>query len=291
MSAKKPQSRNETPWRLLPYRALSASENMAIDEAVFRLNRPEGLPPTLRFFGWSPPAVSLGYFQKTVQEIDVDFCRRAGVDIVRRPTGGKAVLHEHELTYSLVAAIDHPLFTADIIETYRVISACIVEALHRLGLAPEVASKGRSAVGTPLEGYCFAAPSKYELLVGGRKICGSAQVRGGGAFLQHGSLLIEIDPDRAAAAMGIEAASISRSTTTLREQLGRHLESEELARILRGAFEDTLGIHFAEKGLTDPEEKLKQELLAGKYSTDRWNLEGKSIPGEDRSLPEGLLEP
>jgi lipoate-protein ligase A len=287
MSAKKPESRNETSWRLLPYRALRASENMAIDEAVFRLNRPESLPPTLRFFGWNPPAVSLGYFQKTFQEINVDFCRREGIDIVRRPTGGKAVLHEHELTYSLVAAIDHPLFTSDILETYRVISACIVAALKRIGLAPEMVSQGRSAAGTPLEGYCFAAPSKYELLVMGRKICGSAQVRGGGTFLQHGSLLIDIDPVRAAAAMGIEAASISRSTTTLREQLGRHTESEELARILREAFEDTLGIHLAEAVLTGPEEALKQELLAGKYGTDRWNLDGKSIADENRSLTEG----
>ncbi|HET6488212.1 MAG TPA: biotin/lipoate A/B protein ligase family protein [Syntrophales bacterium] len=287
MSAKKPESRNESSWRLLPCQALRAGENMAIDETVFRLNRTEGLPPTLRFFGWNPPAVSLGYFQKPFQEIHVDFCRREGIDIVRRPTGGKAVLHEHELTYSLVAAIDHPLFTADILETYRVISACIVEALNRLGLAPEMVSQGRSAAGTPLEGYCFAAPSKYELLVKGRKICGSAQVRGGGTFLQHGSLLIDIDPVRAAAAMGIEAASISRSTTTLREQLGRHIESEELARILRGAFEDTLGIHLAEAVLTGPEEALKQELLAEKYGTDRWNLEGKSIPDEDRPLTEG----
>jgi lipoate-protein ligase A len=284
MSAKKPQSRNETSWRLLPFRALRAAENMAIDEAVFRLNRPESLPPTLRFFGWNPPAVSLGYFQKASQEIDVNFCLREGIDIVRRPTGGKAVLHEHELTYSLVAAIDHPLFTGDILETYRVISACIVEALRRLGLAPEMVSEGRSAAGTPMEAYCFAAPSKYELLVGGRKICGSAQVRGGGAFLQHGSLLTDIDPLRAAAVMGIAAAGISGSTTTLREQLGRRIESNELAVILRAAFEETLGINLVDAGLTDPEEALKQELLAGKYDTSRWNLEGKSITGDDKGF-------
>ncbi len=280
MSAKKPQSRNEAPWRLLPCRLLRASENMAVDEAVFRLNRLEGLPPTLRFFGWNPPAVSLGYFQKTFREINVDFCRREGIDIVRRPTGGKAVLHDHELTYSIVAAMDHPLFNGDILETYRIISACIVEALKRLGLAPEMVSEGRSAAGTALEAYCFAAPSKYELLVGGRKICGSAQVRGGGAFLQHGSLLVDIDPARAAAALGVEAAGISSSTTTLREQLGRHIESDQLARILRGAFEDTLGIRLAEAVLTDREEEMKRNLLAGKYDTDRWNLEGKSSSGE-----------
>ncbi len=286
MSAKKQQSSNDAPWRLLPFQVLRAGENMAIDEAVFRLNRREGLPPTLRFFGWNPPAVSLGYFQKTFREINVDFCRHEGIDIVRRPTGGKAVLHDHELTYSIVAAMDHPLFTGDILETYRIISACIVEALKRLGLAPEMVSEGRSAAGTSLEAYCFAAPSKYELLVGGRKICGSAQVRGGGTFLQHGSLLVDIDPARAAAALGVGAAGISNSTTTLREQLGRHVESDELAPILRGAFEDTLGIRLAEAVLTDREEEMKRNLLAGKYDTDRWNLEGKSSSGEAEENPD-----
>ncbi|NPV05159.1 MAG: lipoate--protein ligase family protein [Syntrophaceae bacterium] len=274
---------SDAPWRFLPYRALRAAENMAIDEAVFRLNRREGLPPTLRFFGWSPPAVSLGYFQKTGREIDVGACRRAGVDIVRRPTGGKAVLHEHELTYSLVAPADHPLFTGDIIGTYRVVSACIVEALCRLGLTPEVACDGRSAAGTALEGYCFAAPSRYELLVGGRKICGSAQVRSGGAFLQHGSLLADIDPVRTASVMGVSVEGVRRTTTSLREQLGRAVGHEELAGLLRAAFEDTLGIRLAEGVLSPAEESLKERLLREKYGTDRWNLEGRGGSADEGS--------
>ena len=272
---------SEAPWRFLPCRAFSAAENMAVDEAVFRLNRREGLPPTLRFYGWRPAAVSLGYFQKTSREIDVGACRQAGIDIVRRPTGGKAVLHEHELTYSLVAAADHPLFTGDVAGTYRVVSACIVEALRRLGLAPEVACEGRSAAGMPLEGYCFAAPSRYELLVGGRKICGSAQVRSGGVFLQHGSLLADMDPARTASVMGVPAGAVSATTTTLREQLGRAVGCGELARLLREAFEDTLGIRLAEGCLSPAEKSLKERLVAEKYGRDRWNLEGKADPGED----------
>jgi lipoate-protein ligase A len=251
---------------------------MAVDEAVFRLNRREALPPTLRFFGWKPPAVSLGYFQKTSREIDVEACRRAGIDIVRRPTGGKAVLHDQELTYSLSAVVDHPLFTGDILGTYRIISSCIEEALQRLGLTPEVVIEGRSAVGTPLEGYCFAAPSRYELLVGGRKICGSAQIRTSGSFLQHGSLLIDIDPARTAAVMKVSAEGVTASTTTLREQLGRAIGADELARVLRVAFEDMLGIVLVEEGLTQAEEELKRKLLDEKYGTDRWNLEGKNTP-------------
>ena len=272
---------NDAPWRLLSYRVLRAAENMAIDEAVFRLNRREGLPPTLRFFGWQPPAVSLGYFQKTSREIDVAACRQAGIDIVRRPTGGKAVLHEHELTYSLAAPADHPLFTGDIVGTYRVVSACIVEALRRLGLTPEIAFEGRTAAGTPLEGYCFAAPSRYELLVGGRKICGSAQVRARGAFLQHGSLLADLDPMRIASVMGVSVDGVTKTTTALREQLGRIVGYDDLARLLRGAFEDTLGVRLVESGLSPAEESLMQRLLSEKYSTDRWNLEGKGDAGAD----------
>ena len=272
---------NNGSWRLLPYRVLRAAENMAIDEAVFRLNRREGLPPTLRFFGWQPPAVSLGYFQKTSREIDVAACRQAGIDIVRRPTGGKAVLHEHELTYSLAAPADHPLFTGDIVGTYRVVSACIVEALRRLGLTPEIAFEGRTAAGTPLEGYCFAAPSRYELLVGGRKICGSAQVRARGAFLQHGSLLADLDPMRIASVMGVSVDGVTKTTTALREQLGRIVGYDDLARLLRGAFEDTLGVRLVESGLSPAEESLMQRLLSEKYSTDRWNLEGKGDAGAD----------
>jgi lipoate-protein ligase A len=266
---------------MLPRRILRAAENMAVDEAVFRLNRREGLPPTLRFFGWAPSAVSLGYFQKTSREIDVEACRRAGIDIVRRPTGGKAVLHDRELTYSLSASVDHPLFTGDILGTYRVISDCIAEALRRLGLAPEMESDGRSAAGTPLEAYCFAAPSRYELLVGGRKICGSAQVRTSGSFLQHGSLLIDMDPVRTAAVMRVSAEGVAASTTTLQEQLGRSIGADELSRVLRGSFEDKLGIIVVEEDLTAAEEELKQRLLAEKYGTDRWNLDGKHDAGEE----------
>ncbi len=282
MSARKPKSQSERVWRLLPYRVLRASENMAIDEAVFRLNSRDGMPPTLRFFGWAPPAVSLGYFQKASLEIDVGFCRRSGIDIVRRPTGGKAVLHQHELTYSLVGTTETPLFTDDILGTYRIISSCIEDALRRLGLTPEVAMEGRSAAGTPLEGYCFAAPSRYELLVGGRKICGSAQVRTGGIFLQHGSLLIDIDAGRVSAVMGVEEAGVSATTTSLREQLGRPVPAGEMVRILRQAFEETLGVTLEERGLTAAEEALKNRLLAEKYGDDRWNLEGISQPGRDR---------
>ncbi len=120
--------------------------------------------------------------------------------------------------------------------------------------------------------------------MGGRKICGSAQVRAGGAFLQHGSLLVDIDPVRTASVMGVSVDGVARTTTTLREQLGRVIGYEDLARLLLGAFEDTLGVRLVESGLSPVEEALKERLLSEKYSTDRWNLEGKGDPG---TVPDG----
>jgi len=114
--------------------------------------------------------------------------------------------------------------------------------------------------------------------VGGRKICGSAQVRAGGTFLQHGSLLADLDPVRTASVMGVSVDGVSKTTTTLREQLGRDVGYEDLAVLLRGAFEDTLGIRLAEGGLSPAEESLKERLLAEKYATDQWNLDGKGVP-------------
>jgi lipoate-protein ligase A len=133
------------PWRILPFRKAGAAENMAIDEAVFRVCIRRKTPPTLRFYGWRVPALSIGCFQDYEKEVDTDACRRFGVEIVRRPSGGKAVLHEQELTYAVIAGADLPLFSQDILDTYRVISGCIAEGLSRVGIRAQMEADGRSA--------------------------------------------------------------------------------------------------------------------------------------------------
>jgi lipoate-protein ligase A len=268
-------------WRLLPFRKAAAAENMAVDEAVFRESIRKKALPTLRFYGWRIPALSIGYFQDYDKEVDHEACRKFGVDIVRRPTGGKAVLHEQELTYAVVASVESPLFSSDILGTYRVISACIAEGLAKIGILAEMKGDARHISDGALPSSCFSLPSRYELLVGGRKICGSAQTRSHGYFLQHGSLLLAFDPSRTCAVMlphrdtEKDADDLLKAITSVGEQADRAGDEKDLCRVLQAGFERNLGIRFNEGPLTPEEEQLKEELMAKKYGSEAWNRKGR----------------
>jgi lipoate-protein ligase A len=267
-------------WRLLPYRKDSGAENMAIDEALFRKAIGEKSPPTLRFYGWQRPTVSLGRFQDVRREIDLEACRHLDMDVIRRPTGGKAVLHEQELTYAVVAADGSPPFPADILGTYRLISACIARGLATAGITAKMKAEGRAQPEGTTPAACFAHPSQYELLVEGRKICGSAQMRSQGAFLQHGSLLMTFDPRRTVAVLPPHPdpcgriESLRNSVTAVGEYVPS-MDVETLHRLLEEGFRQELGVRIEEGSLTPEEEALKDELRMKKYCTDGWNLEGR----------------
>ena len=155
---------------------------MALDEALLQhyvnsLVKGEHPAPTLRFYGWQPPCLSLGYAQRAEREVDFEGCTRLGVDWVRRPTGGRAILHDwSELTYSLTAMEHEPYLKGGVLESFRKISGALVEGLHRLGVEAETAGKEARGASTAA---CFDAPSAYEITFGGRKLIGSAQARTG----------------------------------------------------------------------------------------------------------------
>ncbi|MHB8910594.1 MAG: lipoate--protein ligase family protein [Syntrophales bacterium] len=269
-------------WRLLPFRKGDPAENMAVDEAVFRGTIRKASPPTLRFYGWRTPAVSIGRFQDVRTEVNVEACRRLGIGIVRRPTGGKAVLHDEELTYAVTAGGDSPLFPPDILETYRIVSSCIARGLAGCGIRAEMEADGRSAADEPLERSCFSLPSRYELLVSGRKICGSAQTRSHGVFLQHGALLMAFDPGRTCAVLlpdrdrERQIDRLRNAVTSVREHATiPSVDEETLSRIIRDGFTQVLGIRFREGVLTSEEEALRDELMTKKYSSASWNGEGR----------------
>ena len=270
-----------TEWRILPFERAAAAKNMAIDEAVFRKNIRGESPPTLRFYGWRSPALSIGYFQDYRKEVDEEACRKFGVEVVRRPTGGKAVLHERELTYAVVAGADTGLFPPDILKTYLVIGRCLAEGLAGVGIRAEMKEDGRRPPDGALPSACFSFPSRYELLVGDRKICGSAQMRSQGAFLQHGSLLTAFDPLRTCEVMlphrrlEEEADLLRNAVTSVGEQAGPALDEEGLRRALREGFERTLGIRLRDGMLTPGEQALRDELVEKKYGREEWNREGK----------------
>jgi lipoate-protein ligase A len=252
---------------------------MALDEAVFRSSHVGGIPPTLRFYCWAPPAVSLGYFQNTEKEIDIEACRKCGIDIVRRPTGGKAVLHGQDLAYSVVAKETNPLFPKDILGTYQIISQCIAEGLSSLGIDAAMFA-GMRDTGDALKAFCFSEPSRYELLVKGKKICGSAQARSHGAFLQHGSLLMDFDPAQDTLVIRShpdsrrQSEQLRKTVTSIREH-NDQVNTATLCHALKTGFENVLGIHFIEDDLSPLEDRLKSELLANKYMSPNWNLDGK----------------
>ena len=268
-------------WRFLDTGFLTGYENMAIDEAIFTGCQEKKAPPTIRIYGWTPPAVSLGYFQKAENAVDLEVCKRNGVDVVRRLSGGRAVLHHHELTYSVICREGTPPLGSSVLETYKTISECLISTLKGLGLQVQwVASRDKQAAVQEKDktASCFSSPSWYEITVEGKKICGSAQKRGDGVLLQHGSLLIEYDPELLAGVLlsrqGEEEflTEIRSSTTAINQHLSQKTNFEQLKKLVLNSFEDQLKISLTPGELSAYESRLKDTLLKQKYSTDDWNL-------------------
>jgi len=293
-------------WRLIKDSYHTGFVNMAIDEAIMIAHREGLVPPTIRFYQWSPPAVSLGYFQDLQKEINVDVCRNMGIDIVRRPTGGKAVLHDKELTYSFVIRESHPLVNDSILETYKKISGGMIRGLSCLGIKAELVPLGEKLKNETLlnkeekseirysdiKSICFSVPSQYEVQIEGKKIVGSAQVRKREIVLQHGSLLIELEKDKLFSVFNFPSAQIRErlktrfKATSLEDILKRKINFSELSEILPRGFEEEFGVRLIEGKLTEQEEKISKELLENKYSTYEWNYERKNNQLDSQKIKE-----
>ena len=225
--------------------------NMALDEELLSRARTAETLPTLRLYSWNPPAVSLGRFQKVEQSVHAEACRRHGFDIVRRITGGRAVLHNKELTYSIVSRTDDPLFPGTVLGAYKVIAEGLLAGLRNLGIPAEIVSRGgryaERVNKNAKEAACFSSPSWYEILVDGRKIVGSAQRRVSGAFLQHGSILMDYDPHLESEV--IPGGCAGDVVTSIKRELGREVPLEEVKQAIVLGFKEALGIEFV-----DPEQ-------------------------------------
>ncbi|WP_425059198.1 Octanoyltransferase LipM [Sporomusa carbonis] len=270
-------------WRVINSGLDSAANNMAVDEAMLQAHARGQTPPTLRLYGWKPAAVSLGYFQKAKAEVDIEECRRQGIDVVRRLTGGRAVLHDAELTYSVVVREDHPLIPATITASYRYFSEGLLAGLKRLGIDASL-SMPRAAYGRTkrqqASAACFDAPSHYEITVQGRKLAGSAQVRKNGVILQHGSILLAFDPGRVAALLNLPspamkeavAAMLAKRAVSVTEIAGREITRDEACQAMLAAFGPALGVELEPGRLSEQEVAAAAELAAARYSRDSWNL-------------------
>jgi len=164
---------------------------MALDEAITRMIERKASPPTFRIYGWDPPAITVGYSQKLTEEIDLDMCRADGIDVTRRPTGGRAVFHDDEIAYSAAAPVNNPQFGGSIMETYYSISLMLNDALNTAGVETVIDRGRRSGDRPNVQSHrpCFISSARYEITCMSKKVVGSAQRRFGTVFLQHGSIL------------------------------------------------------------------------------------------------------
>ncbi len=264
-------------WRLILSPSQPGPRNMAVDEAILEAVASGGAPPTLRLYAWQPPCLSLGYAQP-VTDVDREALGRLGWDLVRRPTGGRAILHTDEITYAVIAPDDDPLVAGGVLASYRRLSLGLLAALRRLGLEPEVKGDEPVPQATRHNPVCFQVPSAYEITVRGKKLVGSAQVRRRGAVLQHGTLPLQGDIARVCQALRFadetqraQAAALVRArAATVESLLGRAVTWEEAAEALRWGFTRGLGLTLRAVDLSQGEEQRAAHWVQERYAHPEW---------------------
>jgi lipoyl(octanoyl) transferase len=249
-------------WRLLDTGPLPGALNMNIDKAILKSHDQGKSPPTLRFYQWSPPAISLGYFQKQ-SSIDISKCHQFGLDIVKRPTGGKAVLHENDLTYSIVAGTkDGVPFSVP--AAYHLLSQGLIAGFKKLGVEPEA---GHVAIGASDSDICFMRFAAGDLLCQGKKFMGNAQTWKRSSLLQHGAIILEpqvetwamIFSSAGESGDGLREKMRSR-VTSLNEILGRKVDPDEVKDCLIDGISHALGMEFQTGKLSPEEWVMAREL-------------------------------
>jgi lipoyl(octanoyl) transferase len=268
-------SERQQSWRLLLDPGLPGSRQMAIDEALYRAVSGATVP-VLRLYTWQRPTLSLGYFQKHEVVVDKVFCVRNNIDIVRRLTGGRAVLHDREITYAVAASLESGIFEGrSLQETYHLIAGALNAGLEGLGLDQSSILLESTPAATAAEApesrlpQCFVTVSRYEISRHSKKIIGSAQKRSRDRFLQHGSILLDFDIRLQQGCVRLPAADIESRIAPLNRLLGRQLSFDEIARSLTSAFASTFDVRMVADPLTG-EELREVDLLEEKYKSPEW---------------------
>lgn len=302
-------------WRLLTENTKDPYENMALDETLLLLCGKCLSPPTIRFYTWELSALSIGYSQNPLKELDTDLCRSLNIPVIRRITGGKAIIHNSDLSYSVVFHYDGALQRHSILESQRVINNCLVDAIRKMGmdaglrLNEENRYDSLSAVSTEKSPFCFFIPAGNDIIVSKRKIVGSAQRRTKNAFIQHGSIFIDPPDDievRLLAGSGkkkkrVDDLGLKSSSgafdrkdqqtgyTWINRHLLKRINIQELQDNLIKSFEKGFGVKIHRESLTRLETDMKEKLKEEKYIKDEWNLfRSKSVNTFSRIYMAGL---
>ncbi|WP_079908693.1 biotin/lipoate A/B protein ligase family protein [Paenibacillus sp. 32352] len=274
-------------WRFISSGLQHPAYNMAVDEAILIAHSEGKSGPTVRFYGWNPPTLSIGYFQKS-EEVHFEQLQKEGLGFVRRPTGGRAVLHDKELTYSIIVSESYPGIPSGVTEAYRVLSEGLLLGFQKLGLDAQMVhlatEEEKSKYASMGSAACFDSPSWYELVVEGRKIAGSAQTRQKQVVLQHGSILLDMDTDqlfrvlqfkneRIQARLKQQFTQKAVAINDICSELGRApVQLQDVERAFREGMAEGLNVELEESGLTEYELSLVEQLMADKYANDEWNL-------------------
>jgi len=267
-------------WRLIINPPQPGAMNMAIDEAILEFCARGERLPTLRLYAWEPVCLSLGFAQKG-DEADQAALGARGWNLVRRPTGGKAILHTDELTYSVAGPVHEPRLAGGVLESYQRLSTALLVALWQLNIPAKAQPHTQPAAENASKGpVCFETPSNYEIVVEGKKLIGSAQARRAEGVLQHGSLPLCGDLTRIVKVLHFEdadgreraAARLLNRALTAEDVLQRPLSWAEAAKAMISSFETVLRIEFEETDLSPDEFERANDLAMTKYRHPNWTF-------------------
>lgn len=268
----------KTTWRLIETPPASGCWNMAVDEAILKAVGEGESIPTLRLYAWDPPCLSLGYAQPIS---DVDFKRLTshGWDLVRRPTGGRAILHTDELTYSVIGSHSEIRLSGGVLESYQRIASALVKALNLLNAEAQALEnfQGSNPNGSK-NPVCFETPSNYEITVKGKKIIGSAQARRREGILQHGSLPLFGDLTRISSVLSFmdesarsqAAVRLLEHAATLEEVLGTVPSWGTVSQAFIAGFQESLNLEFVPGSLSEKEKTQAGQLVKEKFNSPEW---------------------
>lgn len=282
MGVPRPNTRTEgASWRLVVTKPSSGAWNMACDEVLGDAVIAGECPSVVRFFQWMPPTISFGYSQRIFHEVDLSAVEAGGVGVVRRVTGGRAVLHSDEITYSVICREDNPIASGGITATYIRVSEGLAAGLQKLRIDAQLSRASDPTV--PLRDRqaavpCFGSTTRAEVVVNGRKLIGSAQHRMRGLMIQHGSILVGPDHRRLVDFLNAEpelreryARRLESSTTSIRDAGWNGADRAEIIPALVAGMDETLSLGIVEERLTRTENDAIERLAETKYSADWWN--------------------
>jgi len=259
-------------FRVLRHPAQRGTWNMAVDEAILNAVITGRAPWTIRFYQWLAPSLTLGYFQKS-SDVDGAACARMGIPVIRRLTGGRAVFHDRELTFSVIMPVPQGS-RGSVRETFRSINQALLEGLASFGVQGNFARPSREGKKSASSPVCFKAPSQYEVLLEGRKVLGSAQTRRKGVLLQQGALLLSLDRETMARCFGRDSGSSGErepGIMGLLELTGRSIDEQALIEAILVGCKHSLGGSLAEGELLESELQEACLLETTKYGSGEWN--------------------